>query len=180
MDLNNVLKRLKGITSNKIYTYFVILVVGFIAGVLSVNKPEEKVTVKYKTERVPFKEYIFIDVPKPKYIKDTVIIEPKIGEVKYPVNVFEGVQKTEFGDLNYKASTAGHLLDLEFKPDFSIPVTTTVVEKRIERSSLYANASYNLNNTLSVGLTFVHKKWELGYSRGFDNSNTIRLGRRIF
>lgn len=175
MELNNVLKRLKGITTNKVYTYFVILIVGFIAGVLSVKKPEEKVKVEYKTERVPFKEYIFIDVPKPKYVKDTVI-----KEVKYPVNVFEGVQKTEFGDLNYKASTAGQLLDLEFKPDFTIPVTTKVVEKTIERSSLYANASYSLNNNLSVGLTFIHKKWELGYSRGFDNSNTIRLGRRIF
>lgn len=175
MELNNVLKKLKGITTNKVYTYFVILIVGFIAGVLSVKKPEEKVKVEYKTERVPFKEYIFIDVPKPKYVKDTVI-----KEVKYPVNVFEGVQKTEFGDLNYKASTAGHLLDLEFKPDFTIPVTTKVVEKTIERSSLYANASYSLNNNLSVGLTFIHKKWELGYSRGFDNSNTIRLGRRIF
>lgn len=175
MELNNVLKRLKGITTNKVYTYFVILIVGFIAGVLSVKKPEEKVKVEYKTELIPFKEYIFIDVPKPKYVKDTVI-----KEVKYPVNVFEGVQKTEFGDLNYKASTAGHLLDLEFKPDFSIPVTTKVVEKTVERSSLYANASYNLNNSLSVGLTFVHKKWELGYSRGFDNSNTIRIGRRIF
>lgn len=180
MDLNNVLKKLKGITTNKVYTYFVILVVGFIAGVLSVKKPEEKVKVEYKTERVPFKEYIFIDVPKPKYVKDTVIIESNKVEVKYPVNVFEGVQKTDFGNLNYKASTAGHLLDLEFKPDFTIPVTTKVVEKTIERSSLYANASYSLNNNLSVGLTFIHKKWELGYSRGFDNSNTIRLGRRIF
>lgn len=180
MELNNVLKRLRDITTNKVYTYFVILVVGFITGVLSVKKPEEKVKIEYKTERVPFKEYIFIDVPNPDYLKDTVINEPSKGEVTYPVNVFEGVQKTEFGNLNYKASTAGHLLDLEFKPDFSIPVTTKVVERTIERSSLYANASYNLNNTFSVGLTFVHKKWELGYSRGFDNSNTIRLGRRIF
>lgn len=175
MELNNALRKLRGITTNKVYTYFVLLIVGFITGVLSVKKPEEKVTVKYETKHVPFKEYIYIDVPKPIYIRDTVI-----NEVKYPVNVFEGVQKTEFGNLNYKASTAGQLLDLEFKPDFSIPVTNTIIEKRIERSSLYANASYNTSNTLALGLTFVHKKWELGYSRGLDNSNIIRIGRRIF
>ena len=175
MELNNVLRKLRGTSTNSIYIYFVILVVGFIAGVLSVEEPEEKVTIKYETKHVPFKEFIFIDVPKPIYIRDTVI-----NEVSYPVNVFEGVQKTEFGDLNYKASTAGHLLDLEFKPNFSIPVTTTIIEKRIERSSLYANASYTINRNLAVGLTFAHKKWELGYSRGFDNSNTIRIGRRIF
>jgi len=175
MESNNVLRKLRGITTNKVYTYFMLLIVGFITGVLSVKEPEEKVTIKYETKHVPFKEFVFIDVPKPIYLRDTVI-----NEVRYPVNVFEGVQKTEFGNLNYKASTAGQLLDLEFKPEFSIPVTTTIVEKRIEKSSLYANATYTVNNTLSVGLTFVHKKWELGYSRGFDKSNTIRIGRRIF
>jgi len=175
MELNNALRRLKSISIRKYYTHLLAVVVGFVFGVLSIQDKEEKVTVKYETKNVPFKEFVFIDVPKPIYIRDTVI-----NEVKYPVNVFEGVQKTQFGDLGYKASTAGHLLDLEFKPDFQIPVTNTITERRIERSSLYANASYTINNHLSVGLTFVHKKWELGYSRGFDNSNTIRIGRRIF
>jgi hypothetical protein len=175
MELINELKRLKSISIRRYYTHLLAVVVGFVFGVLSIQEKEEKVKIKYETKNVPFKEYVFIDVPKPKYVRDTVI-----KEVKYPVNVFEGVQKTEFGDLGYKASTAGHLLDLEFKPDFQIPVTNKIVEKTIERSSLYANASYTINRNLSVGLTFVHKKWELGYSRGFDNSNTIRIGRRIF
>lgn len=175
MELINELKRLKSISIRRYYTHLLAVVVGFVFGVLSIQEKEEKFKIKYETKNVPFKEYVFIDVPKPKYVRDTVI-----KEVKYPVNVFEGVQKTEFGDLGYKASTAGHLLDLEFKPDFQIPVTNTIVEKTIERSSLYANASYTINRNLSVGLTFVHKKWELGYSRGFDNSNTIRIGRRIF
>lgn len=175
MELNNALKKLKSISIRRYYSHLLAVVVGFVFGVLSIQDKEEEVKIKYETKHVPFKEFVFIDVPKPIYLRDTII-----NEVKYPVNVFEGIQKTEFGDLGYKASTAGHLLDLEFKPDFKIPVTSTIIEKKIERSSLYANASYTINNHLSVGLTFVHKKWELGYSRGFDNSNTIRIGRRIF
>lgn len=175
MELNNALRKLKSISIRRYYSHLLAVVVGFVFGVLSIEDKEEEVKIKYETKHVPFKEFVFIDVPKPIYLRDTII-----NEVKYPVNVFEGVQKTEFGDLGYKASTAGHLLDLEFKPDFKIPVTSTIIEKKIERSSLYANASYTINNHLSVGLTFVHKKWELGYSRGFDNSNTIRIGRRIF
>lgn len=175
MELNNALRKLKSISIRRYYSHLLAIVIGFVFGVLSIEDKEEEVKIKYETKHVPFKEFVFIDVPKPIYLRDTII-----NEVKYPVNVFEGVQKTEFGDLGYKASTAGHLLDLEFKPDFKIPVTSTIIEKKIERSSLYANASYTINNHLSVGLTFVHKKWELGYSRGFDNSNTIRIGRRIF
>jgi hypothetical protein len=175
MELNNALRKLKSISIRRYYSHLLAVVVGFVFGVLSIEDKEEEVKIKYETKHVPFKEFVFIDVPKPIYLRDTII-----NEVKYPVNVFEGVQKTEFGDLGYKASTAGHLLDLEFKPDFKIPVTSTIIEKKIERSSLYANASYTINNHISVGLTFVHKKWELGYSRGFDNSNTIRIGRRIF
>jgi hypothetical protein len=175
MELNNALRKLKSISIRRYYSHLLAVVVGFVFGVLSIQDKEQEVKIKYETKHVPFKEFVFIDVPKPIYLRDTII-----NEVKYPVNVFEGVQKTEFGDLGYKASTAGHLLDLEFKPDFNIPVTSTIIEKKIERSSLYANASYTINNHLSVGLTFVHKKWELGYSRGFDNSNTIRIGRRIF
>ena len=123
MELINELKRLKSISIRRYYTHLLAVVVGFVFGVLSIQEKEEKVKIKYETKNVPFKEYVFIDVPKPKYVRDTVI-----KEVKYPVNVFEGVQKTEFGDLGYKASTAGHLLDLEFKPDFQIPVTNKIVE----------------------------------------------------
>jgi len=38
MESNNVLRKLRGITTNKVYTYFMLLIVGFITGVLSVKE----------------------------------------------------------------------------------------------------------------------------------------------
>ena len=173
-------------------TYLLIaLLSGIAIGLLIYDKflvPQFETKIKSvtRTEYVPYevkietKEYIYVDVPVPVYVKDTVINEKEL-----PINNYTGIARTLYGPLHYQINTAGYLLDYKFKPEFSTTINlphtiTTNTEVKIkEPRGLYALGSINTVSGPSVGLAYLNRKVMIQYNYGVTN-HTLSFGYRLF
>lgn len=149
------------------------------------TKVETKVRTEYIPVTIPVKmdDFKTIYLPKPVFIRDTVI-----KEIAYPINKYTGVDRSFLGNLHYEITTAGELIDFKFKPDFkietSIPQTTITTDRTttvVKNRSLYATGSFDQINTFGVGATYLSNKFLLGYSYyPTTKVSQLKMGYRLF
>lgn len=147
------------------------------------TKTETITEIKYVDREValPFKEFVFVEIPKPIFLTDTVI-----KEVNYPVNKYNGVTRTIYGTVDYNITTAGHLLDYNFKPNFSTTISTpvkTITNNRtitIKPRGIYALGSINNKFVPSIGVAYLDNRFLFGYTFNTNLGHNLTVGYKIF
>lgn len=177
------------------------LVVAFLLGALlgmyaydRILAPEAstKTITEVKTEYVPVeipvvqKEYIEVPVPKPIYLRDTII-----KEVTYPINKYRGAERLYNGNLHYEIDVAGELLSYKFRPDFKINTLVPVNTITHTTTNTYYKTGWYVGGGAEVGLIGIEpfvsvsvitkKGWQLDYGyKPTTSSHLVGVKRRIF
>lgn len=147
-----------------------------------------KTTVETKyvetTIPLPFKDFVVVKIPSvPILVKDTVI-----NDVVYPVNTYSGVERTFYGNFNYKIETAGYLRDFQFKPEFEVtslvPVTTVSTNKETLRTihpkGFYVGGGMSSNLTPYASAHYLNNKSMFSATYGLDRVVSVGVAVKIF
>jgi hypothetical protein len=173
--------------------YTLIFVTGFLIGALStyalflpevetVTEVREVHTTKTEYVKTP-PEIIFLRSPRAVYLRDTVI-----QERVYPINRYQGIERTMNGSFTWTAHTSGFLNDINFKTDFQTKVITNTIERdklttiTVIQKGVFAGGGVASDRTIHVGASYLGKNYIAGvdYSPSISGSQPVwRVGAKV-